>query len=77
MQYVGMQKEVISILKSYNKKIELSYLKYFDANNLHGWVMSEKLAVNGFRWKKNVSKFDENLIMKIMMKIVIKDIFLK
>ena len=39
--------------------------------------MSEKLAVNGFRWKKNVSKFDENFIMKIMMNIVINDMFLK
>ena len=38
--------------------------------------MSQKLLANGFKWKKNVSKFDEDVI-KIMIKIVIKDIFLK
>ena len=25
---------------------------YLDANNLHGWAMSQKLPVNGFKWKK-------------------------
>ena len=24
--------------------------------------MSQKLPVNGFKWKKNVAKFDENFI---------------
>ena len=38
--------------------------------------MSQKLFANGFKWEKNVSKFDEDFI-KILMKIVIKDIFLK
>ena len=25
--------------------------------------MSEKLPVNGFKWKKNISKFDEDFII--------------
>ena len=63
-------------LKNYNKNIESSYLMYLDANNLYEWAMFQKLPVNGFKWKKNVSKFDEEFI-KNMMKIVIQDIFLK
>ena len=35
--------------KSYNKNKESLYLQYFDANNLYGWVMSQKLLVNGFK----------------------------
>ena len=38
--------------------------------------MPQKFPLNGFKWKKNVSKFDEGLI-KDYDKIVIKDIFLK
>ena len=29
---------------------------YLDASNLHGWTMFQRLPVNGFKWKKNVSK---------------------
>ena len=47
-----------------------------DANNFHGREMPQKFPLNGFKWKKNVSKFDEGLI-KDYDKIVIKDIFLK
>ena len=28
-------------------------MKYLDANNLYGWVMSKKLPVNGFKWIDN------------------------
>ena len=35
---------------------------YLDANNLHGWAMSQKLLVNGFKWVKKLSKFKEILI---------------
>ena len=34
---------------------------YFDANNLY-LVMFQKLPMNGFKWKKNVSKFNEQFI---------------
>ena len=44
--------------------------------------MSQPLPVDGFKWqeKEDLSKFDNDLlkfIKKYMMKIVIKDIFLK
>ena len=35
---------------------------YLDANNLYEWGMSQKLPVNGFKWIKKLSKFNENLI---------------
>ena len=62
--------------KNYDKNIESSYLKYLDANNLYGWAMSQKLPINGFKWVKNLPKFNEDFV-KNMMKIVIQDIFLK
>ena len=57
------------------KKIT-SHLLYVDENNLYGWVMSQKLPVNGFKWVEDLSQFNEHFI-KNMMKIVIRDIFLK
>ena len=43
-------------MKGYDKNKELSYLKYWDANKLYGWAMSQKLPVNNFEWMKNVMK---------------------
>ena len=56
-------------MKNYDKNKESSYIQYLEANNLYGWVMSQKLPVNGFKWINNVTK--------ITTKIVITDIFLK
>ena len=39
-------------MKNYDQNIESSYLIHLDANNLYGWTMSQKLPVNGFKWKK-------------------------
>ena len=39
-------------MKNYDKNKESSYIAYLDANNLYGWVMSQKLPVDGFKWKK-------------------------
>ena len=63
-------------MKDYNKDEEESFLEYLDANNLYGWAMIQPLPVDGFKFVKNVSKIDEDFI-KTMMKIVIKDTYLK
>ena len=33
-----------------------------DATTLYRWRMSQKFPVNAFKWKKNVSKFNEGFI---------------
>ena len=35
-------------MKDYDKNKELTYLQYWDVNNLYGWAMSQKLPVNNF-----------------------------
>ena len=35
---------------------------YLDANNLNGWAMSQKLSVGDFKWKTDMSMFDEEFI---------------
>ena len=58
------------------KKIESLYLMYLDGNNLYEWAMSQKRPVNGFKWVKNLSKFNESFI-KVIMKIVMENTFMK
>ena len=36
-------------MENYDKNKESSYTQYLDAHNLHGWAMSQKLLVNGFK----------------------------
>ena len=63
-QHIGMLKANNKYMKNFDKNNESSYLKYLDANSLYGWSMSQKLPVNGFKWVKNLSKFNENLTWK-------------
>ena len=35
-------------MRGYDKNKKLSYLKYWDVNNLCGWAMLQKLLVNNF-----------------------------
>ena len=52
-----------SICKSYyDKNQELSYLKYWDVNNLYGWAMSQKLPVINFQWIEDTFQFNEGFI---------------
>ena len=48
-------------IKDYDKNKKLLYLKYWDINNLYGWVMSQMLYVNGFKWVENTSQFNKEL----------------
>ena len=49
-------------MKEFDPRTESSYLMYWDFNNLYGWVMSQKLAINGFKWKKKESRFTQEFI---------------
>ena len=61
-------KEFIKYAKANNKYMkdsdenkESSYLKYWDANNLYVWAMSQKLQVNKFEWIEYTSQYNEDL----------------
>ena len=49
-------------MKNYDKNKESSFIQYLDANNLYGWAMSQKLPLDGFKWKKDMLKFNEDFI---------------
>ena len=49
-------------MKNYDKSTELSYLMCFDASNLYGWAMSQKLPLNSFKWVSDLSRFNEAFI---------------
>ena len=49
-------------MKNCDKKIISSYLMQLDANNLHGWGVSQKLAVKGFKWAEELSQFNKDFI---------------
>ena len=42
-------------IKDYDKNKKSLYVKYWDVNNLYGWVMLQKLPVNKFEWIKETS----------------------
>ena len=46
-------------MEKYDQNKESSHIQYLDANNLYGWAMSQKLPVDGFKWKENISKYNE------------------
>ena len=39
-------------MKNYDQNKESSYILYLAANNLYEWTMSQKLPVDGLKWKK-------------------------
>ena len=49
-------------MKNYDKNKESSYIQYLNAKNFYGWAMSQKWPVDGFKWKKNKLKFNEDFI---------------
>ena len=49
-------------MKGYDKNKELSYLKYWDVNNLYGWAISQKVPVNNFELINDTSQFNEDFM---------------
>ena len=49
-------------IKDYNPSKELSCLMYWDVKNLYGWTMSQKLPIDGFKWKKKNFRFTKKFI---------------
>ena len=49
-------------MNNYDKNKESSCIQYLDANNLYGWVMSQKLPVSNFKWVEDVSRINEEFI---------------
>ena len=58
----GHEKANNKYMKNYNKDEDEPFLEYLDANNLYGWAMSQKLPVDGFKWEKDMLKFNEEFI---------------
>ena len=52
-------------MKGCHNMKESLHLNYWDANNLYGWAMSEKVPVNNLEWIKDTSQFDEDFIKKL------------
>ena len=48
--------------ENYDENKELSYLQYWDVNDLYGWAMPQKLPVENSKWIKDISKVDEKFI---------------
>ena len=42
-------------MKDYDKILLLSYISYWELNNLYGQTISQKLPVNYFEWIKDTS----------------------
>ena len=51
-------------MKNYDPTKPSKFITYLDMNNLYGWAMSGYLPYGGFKWLKNVDKFDVNSISK-------------
>ena len=63
-------------IKDYNSNTELTYLMYWDDNNLHGWMVSQRLPVDGCKWRRDLFRLMETLY-KAMMKTAANDTSLK
>ena len=50
------------ILKNHQ---HLYHILYLDMNNLYGWAMSEYLPYEGFKWLKNVDKFEVTKLISV------------
>ena len=51
---------------------KLSYIQYWDVNDLYGWTMLQQLLVNNFEWMKGAFQFNVDFIKKLMFNILQK-----
>ena len=58
----------IKYINDYDAKKPSTFISYLDMNNLYDWAMSEYLPYEGFKWLKNVDKFE---VMSINRKSLI------
>ena len=58
------------------KNLHILISIYWDASNLYGWEMTQKLLVNNFQWIEDTSQLNEDFI-KTITKKVMKDICVK
>ena len=49
-------------MKDYGQRKELSYLIYWELNNLYGQAMQQKLSALGFEWRKYLFRFNKELM---------------
>ena len=52
----------------YDRSKPIEYLQYLDANNLHGWVMSQPLPTGRFRWVEVRGDLNPKNIVNLMAK---------
>ena len=57
-----MRKANNKYMRDFDKNKELSYIQYWDVNNLYGWAMSQKILVTVFEWIEDTFQFNEYLI---------------
>ena len=67
-----LEKEYVTLLidikasnkyvKVYDKNEELSYLKYWNVNNLHDCAMFQMLTLDGFEWVEDTYQLNEDFI---------------
>ena len=51
-------------MKKYDNNI-LSNLMHWDVNKLHGWSLSKKVPIGGFKWVEKTSRFNKDFMKKL------------
>ena len=57
-----MRKANNKCMRDFDKNKELSYIQYWDVNNLYGWAMLQKILVTNFEWIEDTFQLNEYLI---------------
>ena len=52
-------------MQNYDKNKEPSYLKYWGVYDLYGWVLSQKVPANDFKWVEERSQFNDQNLEKL------------